>query len=103
MTHGDAPRPQLKQNDTASDIMTDEVRQALAELRQAAHTTPPKKVIALLKKYGFTEDLERPGRRMFSHPLRSGAPVSVPTESPMLPTNVKRVANAIEEVMIDDT
>jgi hypothetical protein len=82
--------------------MNEEIEQELAELRQAAHTTPTRKVIELLEKYGFVEELRRPGRRVFAHPLRSGPPVSVPEESPMLPAYVKRVANAIEEVMLDD-
>jgi hypothetical protein len=83
--------------------MNEEIEEELAKLRQAKHTTPPSKVIELLNKYGFVEAFEGHGRRFFAHPLRSGPPVPVPDESPMLPAHVKRVANAIEEVMFDDS
>ena len=82
--------------------MTEAIEQELAALRRATQTTPPEKVIKLLTKYGFVEEVARRGRRVFSHPERLGPPVVVPDDSPMLPAYVKRIADAIEEVMLDD-
>jgi predicted RNA binding protein YcfA (HicA-like mRNA interferase family) len=82
--------------------MNDEILRELAELRRATQTTPPKKVIQLLTKYGFVQKRAVGGRQYFAHPGRLGLVVVVPDGSPMRPRYVKSVADAIEEVMFDD-
>jgi predicted RNA binding protein YcfA (HicA-like mRNA interferase family) len=83
-------------------MIDDELAQDLADLRAAKDTTPPEAVIALLEKHGFQLRRDRESTRTYVHSVRRLRPIPVPYESPLLPGEVKRIANAIEEVMSDD-
>lgn len=59
--------------------------------------------MALLQEYGFTKVLDLGSSAVYEHPGRPGPPLTIPSRGPLQPALVKRVANAIEEVMLDET